>query len=124
MRSDMHNNAVDHMPLLSAFTIMPAPSSKRTSTRAISRSSRLFTRPHVAPRDRTTVRLSNGHSLLRQWLNATATAWDGSRVLSLKQPPAVAAKDVFCGLQVTDLESFPHFFPFHLIFPFCCFGLP
>ena len=41
-----------------------------TSTKAISRSSRLFTRPHVAPRDRTTVRLSNGHSLLRQQENA------------------------------------------------------
>jgi hypothetical protein len=37
---------------------------------------------------------------------------------------AVAASDVFCGRQVTDLESFPRFFLFHFMFLSRCFGLP
>jgi hypothetical protein len=45
------------------------------------------------------------------------TAWDGSRVLSLMQQPtvAVAAYGVFCGLQVTDFDSFLRFFLSHFI---------
>jgi hypothetical protein len=47
---------------------------------------------------------------------ATATAWGGSRVLSLTQQPAVvAASGVFCGLQVTDFDSFLRFFLCHFI---------
>ena len=41
------------------------------------------------------------------------TAWDGSLVLSLTQQPAVAASGVFCGLQVTDFDSFLRFFLSH-----------
>ena len=53
--------------------------------------------------------------LLRQ-LNAIATAWGGSRVLSLTQQPAVdAAYGVFCGLQVTEFDSFLRFFLCHFI---------
>jgi hypothetical protein len=83
--------------------------------------------------NRTTVRLSNGHSLYRQHKSAVGIASGRPQALSLVQPKglpatmavaAVAAKDVFCGLQVTELESFPRFFLFHFIFPFRCFGLP
>ena len=37
---------------------------------------------------------------------------------------AVAASEVACGRQVTDLESFLRFFLFHFIFLSRCFGLP
>jgi hypothetical protein len=37
---------------------------------------------------------------------------------------AVAASDVFCGRQITELESFPRSFLFHFIFLSRCFGLP
>ena len=61
--------------------------------------------------------------LLRQ-VNAIATASGESRVLSLTQQPAVdAAYGVFCGLQVTELESFPRFFLFHFIFLFVVLAL-
>jgi hypothetical protein len=81
--------------------------------------------------NRTTVRLSNGHSLYREHKSAVDIASGLPQALSL-QPKglpaamavaAVVAKDVFCGLQVTELESFPRFFLFHFIFPFRCFGL-
>ena len=52
--------------------------------------------------------------LLRQ-VNAIATAWGGSRVLSLTQQPADAAYGVFCGLQVTESDSFLRFFLCHFI---------
>ncbi len=53
--------------------------------------------------------------LLRQ-LNAIATAWGGSRVLSLTQQPTVdAAYGVFCGLQVTEFDSFLSSFLCHFI---------
>ena len=52
--------------------------------------------------------------LLRQ-VNAIATAWGGSRVLSLTQQPAVAASGVFCGLQVAEFDSFLRFFLCHFI---------
>ncbi len=53
--------------------------------------------------------------LLRQ-VNAIATAWGGSRVLSLTQQPAVdAAYGVFCGLQVTEFDSFLRFFLCHFV---------
>ncbi len=99
--------------------------SKRTSTRAISKSGRLFTRPHVAPWDRTTVRLSNGYSLLRQQENAVHIA-SGLPVQpkGVAAVAAVAASGVSCGRQVTDLESFLRFFLFHFIFLSRCFGLP
>ena len=50
-------------------------------------------------------------------VNAIATAWGGSRVLSLTQQPAVtgAAYGVFCGLQVTEFDSFLRFFLCHFI---------
>ena len=45
------------------------------------------------------------------------TVWDGSRVLSLIQEPAVAvtASGVLCGLQVTEFDSFLRFFLCHFI---------
>ena len=43
------------------------------------------------------------------------TAWDGSRVPSLTQQPAVAASGVFCGLQVAEFDSFLRFFLCHFI---------
>jgi hypothetical protein len=56
---------------------------------------------------------------------ATATAWGGSRVLSLTQQPAVvAASGVFCGLQVTDFDSFLRFFLCHFILLSIRCGLP
>ena len=48
-------------------------------------------------------------------VNAIATAWGGSGVLSLTQQPAVAAYGVFCGLQVTDFDGFRRFFLSHFI---------
>jgi hypothetical protein len=50
-------------------------------------------------------------------VHAGATARGGSRVLSLIQQPAVAvaAYGVFCGLQVTDFDSFLRFFLCHFI---------
>jgi hypothetical protein len=48
-------------------------------------------------------------------VNAIATAWGGSRVLSLTQQSAVAGYGVFCGLQVTDFDSFLRFFLCHFI---------
>jgi len=48
-------------------------------------------------------------------VNAIATAWSGSRVLSLTQQPAVAAYGVFCGLQVAEFDSFLRFFLCHFI---------
>ena len=71
-----------------------------------------------------------GHSLLRQHENAVDIALGLPRVLLPVQPEgvaagaAVAASDVFCGRQVTDLESFLLFFLFHFIFLSRCFGLP
>jgi hypothetical protein len=82
------------------------------------------------------VRLSNGYSLLNLCERATLTELSGGlqppdaiRVLFLVQQPAVEpaavpATDVFCGRQVTDLESFLRFFLFHLILLSRCFGLP
>jgi hypothetical protein len=69
------------------------------------------------------VRLSNGHSLYRQRENAGGTASALPQVLLPVQPEGegvtavmvVAASDVFCGRQVTDLESFLLFFLFHFI---------
>ena len=48
-------------------------------------------------------------------VNAIATAWGGSRALSLSQQPAVAvaASGVFCGFQVTESDSFFSFFLYH-----------
>jgi len=62
------------------------------------------------------VRLSNGYPLWND-VHAGATARGGSRVLSLIQQPtvAVAAYGVFCGLQVTDFDSFLRFFLCHFI---------
>jgi hypothetical protein len=64
------------------------------------------------------VRLSNGHPLWND-VNAIATAWDAIPVLALVQQPAVAvavaASGVFCGLQVTDFDSFLRFFLCHFI---------
>jgi hypothetical protein len=49
-------------------------------------------------------------------VNAIATAWRGSRVLSLMQQPAVvAASGVFCRLQVTDFDGPLRFFLSHFI---------
>ena len=82
--------------------------------------------------NRTTVRLSNGHSLYRQHKSAVDIASGRPQAVSLVQPKglpaamavaAVAAKDVFCGLQVTELESFPRFFLFHFIFLFVVLAL-
>ena len=79
------------------------------------------------------MRLSNGHSLYRQHKSAVDIASGLPQALSLVQPKglaaamavaAVAAEDVFCGRQVTELESFSRFFLFHFIFPFRFFGLP
>ena len=47
--------------------------------------------------------------------NAIATAWGGSWVFSLTQQPADAADGVFCGLQVTEFDSFLRFFICHFI---------
>ena len=52
---------------------------------------------------------------LLQLVNAIATARGGSRILSLTQQPAVATYDVFCGLQVTEFDSFLRFFLVHFI---------
>ena len=62
------------------------------------------------------MRLSNGYPLWND-VHAGATARGGSRVLSLIQQPAVAvaAYGVFCGLQVTDFDSFLRFFLCHFI---------
>jgi hypothetical protein len=74
-----------------------------------------------------------GYSLYRHHKSAVDIASGLPQALSLVQPKglaaamavtAVAAKDVFCGLQVTELESFPRFFLFHFIFLSRCFGLP
>jgi len=78
------------------------------------------------------VRLSDGYSLYRQHENAVDIASGLPQVLLLRQRKgvaaatvaAVAASDVFCGRQVTDLESFPRFFLFHFMFLSRCFGLP
>ena len=61
--------------------------------------------------DRTTVRLSNGYSLLRQQENAVDIA-SGLPVQpkGVAAVAAVAASGVSCGRQVTDLESFLRFF--------------
>ena len=50
-------------------------------------------------------------------VKAIATAWGGPRVLSLMQQPAMAvtAYGVFCGLQVTEFDSFLRFFLCHFI---------
>lgn len=51
-------------------------------------------------------------------MNAIATAWGAIPVLALVQQPAVAvvaAYGVFCGLQVTDFDSFLRFFLCHFI---------
>ena len=53
-------------------------------------------------------------SLLGQ-VNAIATAWGGSWVFSLTEQAAVAAYDVFCGLQVTEFDSFLRSFLCHFI---------
>jgi hypothetical protein len=72
------------------------------------------------------MRLSNGHSLLRQHENAVgiASGLPQRKGMAASAVAAVAASDVVCGRQVTELESFPRFFLFHFIFPFRCFGLP
>ena len=77
------------------------------------------------------MRLSNGYSLLRQQENAVDIASGLPQVLLRQRKgvaaatvAAVAASDVFCGRQVTDLESFPRFFLFHFMFLSRCFGLP
>jgi hypothetical protein len=86
----------------------------------------------TAPRGiETTVRLSNGYSLLNLCERATLTELSGGlqppdaiRVLFLAQqraklpavePAAVPATDVFCGRQVTDLDGFLRFFLCHFI---------
>ena len=64
-----------------------------------------------------------GYSLYRQHENAGGTASGLPQVLLPAQPEGggvtavtvVAASDVFCGRQVTDLESFLLFFLFHFI---------
>jgi len=50
-------------------------------------------------------------------VKAVATAWGRPRVLSLMQQPAMAvtAHGVFCGLQVTESDSFLRFFLCHFI---------
>ncbi len=55
---------------------------------------------------------------------AIATAWGGSRVLSLTQQPTHAAYGVFCGLQVTEFDVFFRSFLCHFILLSICFGLP
>ena len=55
--------------------------------------------------NRTTVRLSNGHSLSNPGIE-------------------VATFDVFSGLQVADFDSFLRFFLFHFILLSRWFGLP
>jgi hypothetical protein len=57
-------------------------------------------------------------------VNAIATAWGGSWVLSLTQHAAVAAYGVFGGLQVTEFDRFLHSFLCHFILLSICFGLP
>ena len=58
-------------------------------------------------------------------VNAIATAWGGSRVLSLTQQPAVdAAYGIFCGLQVAEFDSFLRFFLCHFVLLSIWFGLP
>ncbi len=70
------------------------------------------------------MRLSNGHSLYRQHKSAVDIASGLPQALSLVQPKglpaamavaAVAAKDVFCGLQVTEFDSFLSSFLCHFI---------
>jgi len=51
----------------------------------------------IAPRDRTTVRLSSPHSLLNPAIEVIAAA-------------STAAFGVFCGLQVTEFDRFLRFF--------------
>ena len=71
------------------------------------------------------MRLSNGHSLYRQRENAVGIA-SGllAKPTGMAAVAAVAASDVFCGRQITELESFPRSFLFHFIFLSRCFGLP
>ena len=75
------------------------------------------------------MRLSNGHSLLRQHVIAVDISLGLPPVLLLVQPEglaavaAVAAYDVFCGLQVTEFDGFLHFFLYHFILLSNCFGL-
>ena len=65
------------------------------------------------------MRLSNDFRLL-DLVNAIATGWGASRFLSLVQQGAVAAvvaaSRVFCGLPVTESDSFFSFFLYHFIF--------
>ena len=52
---------------------------------------------------------------LLEQVNAIATAWGGSWIFSLTEQAAVAAYDVFCGLQVTEFDSFLRSFLCHFI---------